>query len=82
LVHKIRDEIKRNHNGEFDSPCELVATMFQRIKNHIFRKWDRDDHLPHPLLKFIPPFLLEVFAVLFMAGIVLEIVRFVISKII
>jgi len=42
------------------------------MAKHIFRWWDKDDHLPHPLLWFIPPFLLEVLGVLLIVGLLYQ----------
>ncbi|XWN36281.1 MAG: hypothetical protein ROO71_09995 [Balneola sp.] len=37
--------------------------IFKKIFDHIFRWWDEDDYIPHPLLKVVPPFLLELVGV-------------------
>lgn len=44
--------------------------MLKKVFKHIFRWWDEDDQLPHPLIYLVPPFLIEVLGVVIVLALI------------
>ena len=58
-----------------------MRDILKKLKEHIFRSWEDEPGYTHPVLKIVPPFIIEILSYFLGAIIIFKIISYLFSLI-